>query len=190
MGVHRPDVRFAIDTDGEANVNHSIPLMTDLLSNRQVAGVRLTTAELARGSRLGLIDAAQVVRIAERALAEDASQGKALEKLGLLLQDDLDCVESLVATIKASPQEDGDDPSRVWLYLCLQGTYDRRGSTAGSMSELERLYADFGYPEEMEGFVPFFPAPAGQPLGREALKDRWVAYLAARRAEFTRRGEN
>ena len=45
------------------------------------------------------------------------------------------------------------------------------------MAEIESVYADFDYPDEIEGFVPFLPAPEGQPSGRDATEERWRAYL-------------
>lgn len=149
--------------------------------------LRMTAAEIAHGHHLGMLGAADLVRMAELAIPASGPVGAALAELEILLPDELDSVEQLVATIDESVEDSADDASRIWLYLSLLSLYDRRASLADPMGELEQIYTDFDYAEEIEGFVPFLPAPAGSEPGRDALEMRWSAYLADRRHELAHR---
>lgn len=55
------------------------------------------------------------------------------------------------------------------------------------MAEIEGIYADFNYPDEIEGFVPFLPAPLEQTSGRDAIEEGWRAYLDERAVEYSTR---
>lgn len=68
-----------------------------------------------------------------------------------------------------------------WLYIVLAWVYDHRDSYADPLQMVENIYADFGYPENIKGFVRYMPME-GEDLGsREAnenrLFERWRAYL-------------
>jgi len=158
-------------------------LTADFVADR----VRLLPAELARGYRLGCVDDRAVVKLAEDALKRGASELPAMEQLALLLADELDRVPALLTEIEAAASRTNVDPTRVWLFLVLARIYERRGISTDPMAEIEAVYADFGYPDEMEGFVPFLPAPKGEPSSREATEERWRAYLDRRADEYSTR---
>jgi hypothetical protein len=149
--------------------------------------VDLTPVELARGYRLRFLDDAGVVLLAEQSISKGASEDPALDALALLLSDELDRVDRLVSEIEQRHGGDHIDASRVWLYLALLLAFERRDVCTDPLSAVEQVYADFGYPEEIEGFVPFLPAPEGQTRGREGIEARWSAYLRARDHEFRQR---
>jgi hypothetical protein len=44
-----------------------------------------------------------------------------------------------------------------WLYLVLAWLYETRGSKSDFLGEIECVYADFDYPEEIAGFVRYMP---------------------------------
>lgn len=147
-----------------------------------------TPAELARGFRLGFLDEAAVVQLAERSLADGRAPDPTLDALSVLLSDELDRVEPLISAIEEHHRVDDTRASRIWLYLVLLLTFERRNVSRDPMADVEQIYADFDYPEEIEGFVPFLPAPDGQTPGREGIEARWSAYLRARDLEFRHRG--
>ncbi len=67
----------------------------------------------------------------------------------------------LLTEIETATSTTDPDPSRVWLFLVLARLYELRSSSEDPMAEIESVYADFDYPDEIEGFVPFLPAPKG-----------------------------
>ncbi|GAA2487350.1 DUF2247 family protein [Terrabacter carboxydivorans] len=149
--------------------------------------VDLLPPELAWGYRSGYVDGRDVVRLAELTVSSGHSDSPALQELSLLLRDAVGRVPDLVDQLDDAPGGAVLTPSRVWLFLVLSLAWEQRQDSADAFAELEQIYADFDYPEEMEGFVPFLPAPAGSEPGRAALEMRWSAYLADRRQEFAHR---
>lgn len=163
------------------------------------ARVALRPAELAYGFRAGYLDERSVVQMAERVIASGAPGLRAIEELGLLLSDEYGRVPELVTEIESSvgpaplepPLASGrqveSDPTRVWLYLVLAWLYSQRAEFSDPLGEIETIYADFGYPDEIDGLVRYLPAPPGQPSGPGAVEDRWRVYLTQRAAEFADR---
>lgn len=151
--------------------------------------VHLLPSELARGYRLGYLDEATVVELAEDAFRRGHSEATPIGELALLLSDELDRVPDLLGQIDTMAAPADPDPSLVWLFLVLAQAYDRRGVSKDPLADLEAIYAEFGYPEEIEGFVPFLPAPEGQRSGPDAIQRRWRAYLDERSMTYARRAE-
>lgn len=168
------------------NSRSARPMPFEFISSR----VHLLPAEIAVGFRLGYVDDRTVVRLCEQELASGASTPPAVEELALLLSDDFDRVPALVAQVESAAEATGEQPWRVWLYLVLTWTYEHRDQSGDPMGDIEAVYAEFEYPEEMEGFVPFLPPPPGQASGREAVEERWRAYLEQRADDYARRGDD
>jgi hypothetical protein len=49
---------------------------------------------------------------------------------------------------------------------------------------IEMLYADFGYPEEIEGLVRFMPSPPGAETGYRAVEQRWEDFVSRKSAQY------
>ena len=160
------------------------PMTVDFVAEH----VEPTPAELARGFRLRFVDEAAVVQLAERSISDGGSPDPALDALSLLLADEVDRVEPLICDIEERHAVDATEASRIWLYLVLLLAFEGRNASGNPMSDIEQIYADFDYPEEIESFVPFLPAPEGRAPGPEGIEAGWVAYLQARDIEFRERG--
>jgi hypothetical protein len=76
--------------------------------------------------------------------------------------------------------------ARKWLYLVLKATYDVRQQLPDPFGTVEGIYADFGYPPAIEGFVRYMPAAIGVEAGLPAMTTGWRAYLAAERRALSR----
>jgi len=90
----------------------------------------------------------------------------------------LDLVERLAESESRCPD---DEIRRKWLYLALAWVYEHRNRYSDPLQEVEKIYADFDYPERVSSFVRYMPM-VGPDLGsREAnerrLLDRWKEYL-------------
>jgi hypothetical protein len=56
---------------------------------------------------------------------------------------------------------------------------------------IEMLYADFGYPKEIEGLVRFMPPPPGAASGHRAIEQRWENFLSRKSDQYrVRRSES
>ncbi|HEY0690131.1 MAG TPA: DUF2247 family protein [Kribbella sp.] len=103
-----------------------------------------------------------------------------IEQLALLLSDELSRVPELIGDARSAlPPDEHDAAARAWLFLALAWVHEKEGDFLDPYEVVEMLYADFGYPAAIEGFVRFMPSPAGEPVGTSALDARWRAYLSA-----------
>ena len=64
-----------------------------------------------------------------------------------------------------------------WLFLLLAWLYEHRETVEDPLAVVEQLYADFGYPEEIAGFVRYMPAQDPSRVGEPYLFDAWQRYL-------------
>lgn len=73
---------------------------------------------------------------------------------------------------------------RLWRYLLLAWLFETRDRLDDPLGEVEKLYADFGHPTEMRGFVRYMPTQEGESIGEGAIVDRWRVYLESTKADF------
>ena len=70
---------------------------------------------------------------------------------------------------------------RKWLYAILLHIYNKRDQYADPLELVEIIYADFDYPDEIEGFVRYMPiSDLGYGVNgtaEEYLYDNWNKYL-------------
>lgn len=75
-----------------------------------------------------------------------------------------------------------------WLYLCLAWLYQVRDLVNDPLGEVESVYADFGYPDEIASFVRYMPMTGSDLGSREKNLDRlygnWLAYIQASRKNY------
>ena len=80
---------------------------------------------------------------------------------------------------------------RKWLFLVLAWTYENSNRVDDPLSEVDVIYADFGYPAEIESFVRYMPPQGGYDPSqhsaqenRDRLFDYWRKYLQSAGQEF------
>ncbi|MDO4906506.1 DUF2247 family protein [Neisseria sp.] len=92
----------------------------------------------------------------------------AKHQLNFFPENDLICELSLVTKSEAykvgeiisklSPNFDYTDyDKKKWLYLVLKSIYENKDSFNDPLGEVEKVYEDFDYPEEIEPFVRYMP---------------------------------
>lgn len=94
---------------------------------------------------------------------------------------------------KLSPNfsHDNYDKER-WLYIILKKLYESKDSFNDPLEEVEKIYADFDYPEEIESFVRYMPAhnnEEGRLLQRkedciQRIYNNWANYLEEKQARL------
>ena len=77
-----------------------------------------------------------------------------------------------------------EEIKRKWLYLVLSWLFEKRSEFSDSLSYVEEVYADFGYPDEISGFVKYMPASDGYDPSKhtsveneQRLLNNWKEYL-------------
>lgn len=142
------------------------------------ARVALTWRDVRFGLDNELLDpqAAQGLAMAE--LGAFDAPAAALSDLAAAQRDEP--TRRLVDALAEAEAERTDEELRArWLYLVLAWLYDNRARLADPFAVVEAIHADFGYPEEMEGFVRYMPAAPGARPGEAAMFARWAAYVEA-----------
>lgn len=138
----------------------------------------------------GLIAAPDVVKFAEkRAVAGD--KDPKVELLATLPRDSKNVRAALEPNNALIIAPGADLSSALWQFLVLLFIYENRASFADPLAEVENVYADFDYPEDMREFVRYEPSrPDYEPQAHsyeeniDRLYKNWLDYLVAARAKF------
>ena len=150
----------------------------------------LTWQGLRWGLAQGYISRADILRYASDRLKEDSSD---LEyELYQCKPEHTYRVDGILAELarhEDSPELTNPDPGStdprhaLWLYLLLKHVYEHRKNFDDPLGEIEILYADFGYPEDVTPFVRYMSPTDYDPstYTRQENIDRlyalWEAYL-------------
>jgi hypothetical protein len=125
----------------------------------------------------GLIGAQTVVDMAN-SMVEAGDDSELVLRLAGLTQAELTEVREL---LQSEASGDPHEMRAKWVWLVLSWVYENHGVEESVFDKLDALYADLGYPEEMEPFGPY--APVYQAKGdpnemRAAVLGEWRRYLA------------
>ena len=140
--------------------------------------------ELAWAFSNGVIGAQAVVDIAISMVAGGDGSALVLSLAGLT-HAELPEVKELLQSQGASDNE-GEIRAK-WLWLVLSWIYETHGTSSAAFDALDALYADFGYPEEMEPFGPYasaYQAKDDPNEAREVVLSEWRSYLAKGESRF------
>lgn len=73
---------------------------------------------------------------------------------------------------------------RKWLFLVLLWLFENKDSISDPLAEIELIYANFGYPSEIEGFVGYMPVTDGYDPSQHSIEEnrarlflKWEQYL-------------
>ncbi len=58
-----------------------------------------------------------------------------------------------------------------WLYIILNDVFHRKHEFEDPLGEVEKIYADFDYPEEIESFVRYMPPTDGYIPAEHSLEE-------------------
>lgn len=161
----------------------SKPLPSDFV----VASCKITWAEVLWGIEHQWADWTCAVALATARLADgDVETKELIELAGISARewrDAHDLVQKLASAEQAESPATEESP-KVWLFLILQWLYEQRDQYADPLTEVEELYADFGYPPEIESFVRYMPSSGGyDPKKHSAAENQsrmiraWESYL-------------
>jgi hypothetical protein len=142
--------------------------------------VYMSWREVQFGLANELLDHQALVDCAVEALTRVEQPSNALIDLASSSRNDP--VRDLVDQLSAGEVERTEAEIRdKWLYVVLAWLYEQRGAVSDPLQSVEEVYADFGYPEEVAGFVRYMPMDGPDLGSREAnerrLIERWKQYL-------------
>lgn len=144
----------------------------------------LTLADLQWAFDQGIIGAQAVVDVAS-ALAASGDSSEVILALAHLTHAELPDVRAMMA-VKLDDEARANAKAK-WLWLIVSWLYDTERDLEALFRELEQLYADYGYPEEMRPFGPYSPAYEGRrdpSEVRSALLGELQRYLKRGRDQF------
>ena len=88
----------------------------------------------------------------------------------------------------AEPQQNAEAIRDRWLYLVLAWIFEHRASYPDPLQTVEEVYADFGYPQRIAGFVRYMPADepdlGSRELNERRLHEKWRRYLDEASTEY------
>ncbi|WP_084686931.1 DUF2247 family protein [Rhizobium nepotum] len=81
---------------------------------------------------------------------------------------------------------DTADAKRSWIFIFLKKLYICREEYKDPLGEVEKIYADFDYPEYISPLVRYMPASDGAITGEDEILRRWEGLLHTLQAEISR----
>ncbi|MFM6081578.1 MAG: DUF2247 family protein, partial [Dolichospermum sp.] len=123
--------------------------------------VHLTWTEVLWGYEHKLLNFLSVVEIAVNSLIDGSDNPLVIELAGLTNQESWRMEEILKELSDKISSGTNSNEYKKWLYLTLDWVYTNLDSFIDPLSEIEEVYADFNYPQEMEQFIRYMPAQNG-----------------------------
>ncbi|EIE0666809.1 DUF2247 family protein [Listeria monocytogenes] len=75
--------------------------------------------------------------------------------------------------------EDASTIKDKWRYVILKELHAKKSDSDDFNSKTEEVYADFGYPEDMAGFIRYMPLTEGK-----SMEESWQSYLISAKKRF------
>jgi hypothetical protein len=164
------------------------PLPADFVLGR----VSLAWREASWGYDRQWIDWSCLAALAMRYVAsEQTSRPEEIELAGMTKNTSVGAGVLAQKLAKDEPDLPEESIRGKWLYVILSWLYANRGRFADPFALVEQIYSDFGYPTELEGFIPYMPPADGydprqhsEAENRARLLDLWQEYLASAARQF------
>jgi hypothetical protein len=88
---------------------------------------------------------------------------------------------------KISVQDHQATTAEKWLYLHLAWLYERRSAVDDPLEEVEEIYAEFGYPDDMAPFVRYMPAADGYDPSLHSVDENYSKLISNWRSYLERK---
>ncbi|MFT2016424.1 DUF2247 family protein [Streptomyces sp. 796.1] len=142
-----------------------------------VGRVTLTASEVAYGRRWGWLDDHSTVQIILAKLQQGGELSEAEKRWALALPEEI--LRGGLPDISAGSADESPEVAAVWVYLSVAWLCENVSVRRQLFDAIEQLYADFDYPEEVEGFVQYMPPPPGGRAGTPGMTERLESFLRA-----------
>ena len=138
-----------------------------------------------------LIGWSDIVAIAEDRLLLGSEDSMEIELACLEKSEAQQVGELLRALASNEPDDVGSTSDTKWLFLILAWLFDNRDAVSDPLGEVERIYADFDYPTEIESFVSYMPVTDGYDPSQHSIEEnkvrlfsKWEQYLSEARQDI------
>lgn len=130
------------------------------------AGLELNWVDIWEGLNAGHIQPQEAVLHAvsfweQHSDCEDTN----IIELASASKDEDDLVRKAVAQLAANEHADKSSAKRKWRYLFLRHVLLQPAKPEDLLVDIERVYADFDYPDEMSHFIYYMPQKQGAVSG-------------------------
>ncbi len=156
-------------------------------ANFALANASLSWKDIKYGIENEYCDNDLAIKYAEKLMSDSEDVPEAISELVWLSNDNsvMEYVNELVGKEKSL---DKDKIADKWLYLILSWLFEIKKSNADGLLRIEKIYADFDYPDSISHFVQYMPMH-GQDLGskelnQEKLVKYWMEYIHQRREVY------
>lgn len=125
----------------------------------QEAGLELDWTDVQVGLCNGYIEPREAVLRAEEQWSQHPDgENELIQELAAADYDEHDTIRKLVEKLASLENGDTEHATRKWRYLFLRQALSQQVEPAQILVAIERVYADFDYPEEMSHFIYYMPA--------------------------------
>jgi hypothetical protein len=153
----------------------------------------LSWGEAKWGLNAGFLSRASLIELAWANLKAGSENELELSLAGMKSDDAWETDETFTKLCASEPQVSDEAKKRKWLFLKLDWLFNNRSkAVVDDLKEIERLYDDFGFPEEIRAFVRFMPPEDGyNPLEHTQIENEarlirlWQNYLSRAANEFS-----
>jgi hypothetical protein len=139
----------------------------------------LSWREVLFGIDQELLDPSAPTAIAVAKVEEGCVDDTVLELAGLSTGDD--ARQYLAALAAREPDQSLHDIRSQWLCITLSWLYAHRDEYDDPLREVEKVYADFDYPEDMKRFVRYMPMEevdlGSRELNEARLYHKWSDFV-------------
>jgi hypothetical protein len=96
-------------------------------------------------------------------------------------------IHQLLSTLASQSKEKTTNTTEPWLFLSLSFLFDNKHLYNNIYEELEILYSDFNYPEELAPLIRYMPPSDGTEGSKDYLLKNWKAALSQYEQLFAER---
>ena len=137
-----------------------------------------TWADVVVGHREGWVSAREIVRHAE-SLLDETADGSPILELAELTSEEYDSVGTILQEAVSLTAEADADSRLRWMRVWLARIYNSYSDETVLQDLVEKVYADFGYPTEIQHLIRYEPTHSPAWRNADEWKQRLTHYLHA-----------
>lgn len=148
-----------------------------------------TWCDVDMGLRNAWLDSAAALEIAVQRIAANENAPHAEVMLAATEPTQTaEIAEQVQVLAKTESEDDAQRSKRRWLYLVLAWLYENRATVPDPLAEVEEIYSDFGYPEEVARFVRYMPPKEHEHWPQLATQEEATERLIRVWGDYVNRG--
>ena len=137
-----------------------------------------TWQELNWGMENNIIDKRDIIDYAKEILDEQTKEFDVVLEVSISEEYE-DISKYLDILVSSEDNQDDSDIEDKWRYVIIQDLYNNQTKYENVYENIETVYSDFDYPEDMVGFIRYMPSNSGC-----SFEESWEKYLGVARERF------